>query len=55
MKYFTHKYRVSLFEDGKFCWKSKGWIKLTESELVANLVMDHFMIVALVAAIFLTK
>jgi len=27
MKFLTHTYTIVLFEDGKFCWKNKGWVK----------------------------
>jgi hypothetical protein len=27
MKIFTHSYIITIFENGRFCWKKKGWIK----------------------------
>ena len=27
MKFLTHSYVITIYEDGKFCWKNKGWIK----------------------------
>tara|TARA_R110002020_G_scaffold465655_2_gene687200 strand:+ start:492 stop:650 length:159 start_codon:yes stop_codon:yes gene_type:complete len=27
MRFLTHSYVIIIYEDGKFCWKNKGWIK----------------------------
>ena len=26
LKVFTHKYSVTVFENGRFCWRVRGWI-----------------------------
>ena len=27
MKIFTHRYMIVFFENTRFCWKNKGWVK----------------------------
>ena len=27
MKFLHYSYVITIYEDGKFCWKNKGWIK----------------------------
>jgi len=27
MKIFTHSYKITFFQNGKFCWKNHGWVK----------------------------
>ena len=27
MKIFTHTYKITIFKNGKFCWKNQGWVK----------------------------
>ena len=27
MRVFTHEYKITIFEGGRFCWINHGWVK----------------------------
>lgn len=38
MKLLTHDYIITIYENGKFCWKNKGWIR-RESIPIGSLII----------------
>ena len=47
MKIFTHKYVITIYDNGGFCWKNHGWIK---SDTFAR--FSWFQLVILMAILF---
>jgi hypothetical protein len=46
MKIFTHTYKITVFYNGKFCWKNQGWIEkqsfsINESDLMLVLAITY--------------
>ena len=49
MKIFTHTYNITLYDNGKFCWKNNGWV-IKESLDITG--FDLMIVVAVIVIIF---
>ena len=51
MKLFTHSYKVTVFYEGKFCWRNHGWLEKGINDYRKDKIFDLFIIAVLAISI----